>query len=62
MREDASKAATESVGLLKDGDDIASLRAVTPPLIHLGGHCVRSRPPRPFRLPVGTTLAHRELF
>jgi len=51
MREDASKAATEdsTVGLLRDGDDIASLRAVTPPLIHLGGYRVRSRPPRLIR-------------
>ena len=51
MREDASKAATEdsTVGLLKVGDDIASLRAVTPPLIHLGGYRVRSRPPRLIR-------------
>ena len=34
---------------LKVRDDITSLRAVTPPLIHLGGYRVRSRPPRLIR-------------
>ena len=45
MREDASEAATEdsTVGLLKVGDDIASLRAVTPPLIDVGGYGRRPR-------------------
>ena len=51
MREDASKAATEdsTVGLLKVGDDIASLRAVTPPLIYVGGYRMRCRRPRLIR-------------
>ena len=51
MRDDTSKAATEdsTVGLLKVRDDIMSLRAVTPPLIYVGGYHVRCRPPRLIR-------------
>jgi len=43
MREDASKAATESVGLLKDGDDIASLRR--DPAAYPPRRVLRAQPP-----------------
>ena len=63
MREDASKAATEdsTAGLLKVGDDIASLRAVPPAQIAVGGYRVRGRRPRLIRAATITPLAGKPI-
>ena len=63
MHEVASKAATEesTVGLLKVGDDIASLRAATPALIAVGGYRVRSRRPRLIRAATIAPLAAKPI-
>ena len=63
MHEVASKAATEesTAGLLKVGDDIASLRAATPPLIAVGGYRVRSRRPRLIRAATIAPLAGKPM-